>query len=199
MVPAIPDNGRPAGTDRGWRRGEGCKLSRAINDFAAHHRQHRLQTLDFLRWDGEVVSGKHSEVRKLPCGNRPFHAILTGEPCASDGVQSQRLHPVKAVRLRVKRHATDCFAAHQPVERNPWIVTCHSRPVRLGSDRNAHLDHFPYRRRALGRPRAVAVDKVFTLKCHPVLNCDAALQCPDSLDVTVGNRLGVIEEPSKAF
>ena len=48
---------------------------------------------------------------------------------------------------------------------------------------------------ALGLSRAVALDKVFALKRHPVLHRDAAAQRFDPLDVAIGDGLAVIEEP----
>ena len=53
-------------------------------------------------------------------------------------------------------------------------------------------------RRPLGRLRPVAVDEVLALVGHPVLDGDAAAERLDPLEVPVGHRLGVVEEPVQA-
>ncbi len=45
--------------------------------------------------------------------------------------------------------------------------------------------------------RAVALDEILALKCHPVLNGDTAAECFDAFDVAIGDRLAVVEEPVK--
>ena len=45
---------------------------------------------------------------------------------------------------------------------------------------------------------AVAVDEVLALEGHAVLDGDAAAQRLDPLQVPLGDRLGVVEEPAQA-
>ena len=45
---------------------------------------------------------------------------------------------------------------------------------------------------------AVAVDEVLALERHAVLDRDAAAERLDALEVAVGDRLGVVEEPAQA-
>ncbi len=46
---------------------------------------------------------------------------------------------------------------------------------------------------------AVAINKVLTLKRHPVLNCNAAAQRSYTLDVSVGDRFTMVEEPVQSI
>ena len=61
-----------------------------------------------------------------------------------------------------------------------------------------HRQHAGDRRGPLGRRGAVAVDEILPLVGHPVLDGDAAAEGLDPLEVPVGHRLGVVEEPVQA-
>src|SRR5258705_12132884 len=74
----------------------------------------------------------------------------------------------------------------------------HARGVRAGADGPACLKHSPDRRSSFCLPTAVAINKVLTLKRHPVLNRNAAAQRFYTLDVAVGDRFTMVKEPVEA-
>ena len=50
-----------------------------------------------------------------------------------------------------------------------------------------------------GRAMAVALDEILALKGHAVLDRDAAAERGDALDISIVDRLGMIEEPVQAL
>ena len=100
--------------------------------------------------------------------------------------------------FRVERQPADRLARDQPVQADPRVVARDPRGVGPRRDRDAHLQHPGNGGRPLGRLRPVAVDEVLSLVRHPVLDGDAAAQRLDPLQVPVGDRLGVVEEPVQA-
>jgi hypothetical protein len=73
--------------------------------------------------------------------------------------------------------------------------TGHTRAVRPRPNGQAHLQHAADGRRALRLLDTVALDEGFALKRHAALDGDATAEGFDALDVAVGDRLAVIEEP----
>ena len=98
---------RPLGQHWNGRRRQRRKVSRRVHHLAVHHRQHRLDPLDFLFRDAEVVFRQHHQVGKLALLNAPFLALLAGKPRASRRPQFQRHVARQAVAVVVHRHPAD--------------------------------------------------------------------------------------------
>src|SRR5688500_5617536 len=197
-IAAVLLDRRPIGTD-GQRLGsELRKIAGRVHHLAVYDRHERLDSLDLLFGNCEVVGRQRGEVCQLADFDGPLLVLLAGEPRAADGVAPQGFRPVEPVRLRVERRATHRLAANEPVQGYPWVVAGDARAVRTCADRDLHLQHPTDRRRVLGRLFAIAVDKVLALKSHSVLNGDAAAKRLDALDAFLRDGLGVIEKPTQA-
>ena len=198
VVAAVRLDRRPVRADRQRRRGQPLELPGPVHHLAADDRQHRLDPLDLLLGDGEIVRRQHREVRQLADLDGALLVLLAREPRAAHGVAAQRFRAVQPVRLGVQRRAADRLARDQPVQRHPRVVAGHAGRVGPRPDRHAHRQHPADRRRVFRRLLAVAVDEVFALEGHAVLDGDAAAQRLDPLEVPLGDRLGVVEEPAQA-
>jgi len=86
-VAAVSGDRRPLGHHWEWWRREACKVAYAVDDFATYKCKYRVQPLNFLLRDGEVIGRQHSEVRELARHYRPLLARLIREPRAAHGIQ----------------------------------------------------------------------------------------------------------------
>ena len=171
-----------------------------VHDLPAHHRQHRLDGRDPPLGHGEIVLGQHGEVGQLARLQRAPLRPPRSRTTPAAWVYSRRARSrSEPVRLRVERQAAHGPPRDQPVQADPRVVARHPRGVRPGRRPGCPSPASSGdRRRPLGRLRPVAVDEVLALVRHPVLDGDAAAQRLDPLEVPVGHRLGVVEEPVQA-
>src|SRR5262249_50673908 len=107
---------RPIG-QYGWRRWI-VLLERpaAVNDFAVHDGQYRLDCLNAVFRNCEIILGQHDHIGQLPYFEHSLFLFLPAEPGATDSKKSQRIHATQAVRLRIKSCAAQRFARDQPPE-----------------------------------------------------------------------------------
>src|SRR6202040_3906646 len=136
-----------------------------------------------------------NQIGELPWGNCATFPFLPRHPCAALGIQPKGFLPREQCIFWIKPKATDCLSGRHPVEGNERVIAGDARRIRARSDRHAHFKHAPKRWRTLGGFRAIAIDEVFTLEGHAMLNCDPASERLDALDIPIRNRFAMIEEP----
>src|SRR5439155_26311692 len=122
----------------------------------------------------------------LARGERSFFAALAREPTAPLCVKAERFFAVEAIPFRIQRSAADCLAGDQPIQGNPGVIAGDSSGVCSGSDGNSKFEHFANWRRSLSGLFTIALDEVFTLVSHAVLDRDASTECLYPLEVSVG-------------
>ena len=70
--------------------------------------------------------------------------------------------------------------------------------IRAGADRDAHFHHAPNGWRAFRCAVAVAFDEILALISHSVLDRDATAELCDPVDITIIDRLRMIDDPVQA-
>ncbi|MNX89536.1 hypothetical protein D3C86_1215540 [compost metagenome] len=170
-----------------------------MHDLAGHQGEDGLDPLDGVLARREVVLGEDAEVREAAGLEPPLHRLLVGEPGAALGVEPERLHAVQAVTCRVQLGPAQGLAAHEPVEREPWVVAGDTGGIRARPQGDPRLAHGLDGRGVCGLLLAVAGDEVLALEGHPVLDGDPAAQRLDARQVARRHRLGVVEEPAQAI
>ncbi|MOA00021.1 hypothetical protein D3C78_1193650 [compost metagenome] len=196
-LPVAGDLGhrRPLGHHRQLRRAELVELGGGVDHLAVDHGEHRLDPLDRLRLDVEEVRRQRRQVGQLAHLDLALLALFAGEPGAAVGEQFQCSFPGQP--LRVDLHPTDGLATGQPVQRGPGVVAGHPGGIGSGAHWHALRKHALDRRGVFGGLLAVAVDEVFPLESHAVLDGDATAEGLDPLDVARSDGFGVIEQPGK--
>src|SRR6266436_1783486 len=199
---AIPPehlDGRPFRKHRERRRRVRAEFLCRVDNLSAYDREYGFDAFDVLFGDGKVIIGKHSEVSELAWGKGAFLAGLTREPTAALRVKPQGLFATEAIPLGIHRGAADCLSGDQPIQGNPGIIAGDSSGVCSGSDGDSKFEHFANWRRSLSGLFAIAVDEVFTLVSHAVLDRDASTECLYPLEVSVGDSFAMIEKPVQPF
>src|SRR5215475_4983784 len=186
---------RPVGAGRrgGWRKLR--EFLCGMYNLAADYRQNGFELLDLFLGNREVIGRQDGQVGELAGNDRSFLVFFGREPCASDRIQPQGFHAIEPVLLRIKIQPADGVARNEPVKRDEWVIARDTGRVSARADRQAGIQHSLDRRRALGLLGAIAIYEVFALKRHTILNRDAASQRLDPIDVAVGDRFAVVEEP----
>src|SRR5712691_13140561 len=78
----------------------------------------------------------------------------------------------------------------------PRVVARRAGAVRAGADEEPGVEHGPDRRGGRGGRCAVALGERAALEYHAVLDRDRSAERLDAIQVALGDRLGVVEEPS---
>ena len=190
---------RPLRQHRDRRRRQRREVTGGVHHFAINHRQHRLNAFDLLFRDAEVVFRQHHQIGKLTGGQTAFLALLAGEPGAARRPQLQRDIARQAVGVVIHRHPANGAPGDQPVQRGPRVIAGDAGRIGAQPHRHVQRQHLCYRRGMFHRLFAVAIDKIFALEGHPMLHRNTAPQRLHPLNVTLGNGLGMIEEPVQAI
>src|SRR6266853_3691700 len=190
---------RPFRKHRERRRRVRAEFLCRVDNLAAYDREYGFDAFDVLFGDGKVIIGKHSEVSELAWGKGAFFAGLTREPTAALRVKPQGFFATEAIPFGIQRDAADCLSSDQPIQGNPGVIAGDSSSVCSGSDGNSKFEHFANWRRSLSGLFTVAVDEIFTLVSHAVLDRDASTECLYSFKVSVGDGFAMIEKPVQSF
>src|SRR5258706_10714275 len=156
-----------------------------MDDFSAHDGEHGFDAFDLLVRNGEVVIRKDGEVSELAWSKGALFAGLTRKPTAALRVKPQGLFATEAIPLGIHRDAADCLAGDQPIEGNPRVIAGDSCGVCPGSHGDSKFEHFANWRCPLSGLFAIALDEVFTLVSHAVLDRDASTECLYPFKVSV--------------
>src|SRR6266436_4958662 len=167
-------DGRPFRQHRERRRRVRTEFLCRVDDFSAYDSEDRFDAFDVLVRNGEVVIRKDGEVSELAWGKGAFFARLTREPTAALRVKPQGLFATEAIPVGIHRGAADCLSGDQPIQGNPGIIAGDSSGVCSGSDGDSKFEHFANWRGSLSVLFTIAVNKVFTLVSHAVLDRDAS-------------------------
>ncbi len=187
------DHWRPVRQHRNRARAEVFEVAGGVDDLAADHGHHRLDPLDRFFFNAEEVRAQCRQVCQLADADLALLALLRREPGAAVGEQLQRGATWQT--FFVQRQTANGAAADHPVQRGPRVVAGHAGGVGAGANRHAFGEHALDRWRGFGSLFAVAIDEVFTLERHAILNRDTAAQRFHTLDVLRGDGFGVVEEP----
>src|SRR6202040_4040603 len=87
---------------------------------------------------------------------------------------------------------------NEPGECDPGVIRGDTRCICPGAHRKAASQHSLNGRRALRGGAAVALDEVFPLERHAMLNGDAAAEFGYAVDIAIRDRFAVIEEPMQS-
>src|SRR5215468_5938147 len=120
-----------------------------MNNLSTDDREYRFDGLDVFLRDGKIIVGERNEISQLTRNKRAFLSAFAGKPTAALSVEPQCFLAAEAILFRIHRNATDGFSSDQPIERDPRVVTRHTRGIRARADRNPKLQHFPNRWRSL--------------------------------------------------
>ena len=94
LIAAKVRHRRPGGADSRERgRRERVERLRGIDHLAGHHGQQRLDVLNLLFGDGEIVGAEHGKVGVLAGRDAAFDGLLLAQPRAADGEQPQGFFP----------------------------------------------------------------------------------------------------------
>src|ERR1700722_4951933 len=191
---------RPVGHG-GRRRGfiEARKIASAIDHPAADDGEIGNRVGDFVLRTGEIVAVGHDQIGELAGPDAPLFAFLIGEPGDVLGPHPQRRFAVETVALRVNPQTADRLAGDEPGQRDPGIVGGDAGRVSPGRGFHAGGDDPRYGRRRLGRAGAIALDEIFALIGHAVLDGDAAAERRDPADRPVRDGFGMVEEPIQSL
>src|SRR6266404_4441213 len=192
-------DGRPFRKHRERRRRVRAEFLRRVDNLSAYDREYGFDALDVLFGDGKVIIGKHSEVSELSWGKGAFFAGLTRKPTAALRVKPQGFFATEAIPVGIQRDAADCLSSDQPIQGNPGVIAGDSSGVCTGADGDSKFEHFANWRCSLSGLFTIAVDEVFTLVSHAVLDRDASTECLYPFKVSVGNRFAMIEKPVQPF
>src|SRR5207249_7819122 len=91
----------------------------AVYDLSPDHGQERLDFLDPVLGNLEIVGGKDREVGKLPGLQRAFPSLLARDPGAARRIQAQRLAAIEKVPLALQLRAAQRLAGDEPVQTDP--------------------------------------------------------------------------------
>src|SRR5260370_27969459 len=149
-----------------------------MNDCSTNNGEHGLDALDLLFGDGEVIVRESDKVGQLTGSKRAFLAALAGKPTAALGVESQRLLAAETILAGIQGDSADCLASHQPVKGDPWVVAGHTRGVGASAYRDTKLQHSSNGRGSFDSSLTIALNEVFTLVGHAMLDRDAAAERP---------------------
>src|SRR6266436_2697580 len=166
-------DGRPFRQHRERRRRVRTEFLCRVDDFSAYDSEDRFDAFDVLVRNGEVVIRKDGEVSELAWSEGAFFARLTREPTAALRVKPQGFFATEAIPVGIHRHATDCLSGDQPIEGNPRVIAGDTCSVCSCANGDSKFEHFANWRRSLSGLFAIAVDKVFALVSHPMLNGDS--------------------------
>src|SRR5579859_2080715 len=190
---------RPFRQHRERRRRVRAKFLYCVDNLSAYDREYGFDAFDVLVRNSEVIIRKDGEVSELARGKGTFFARLTREPTAALRVKPQGLFATEAIPLGIHRDAADSLSGDQPVQGNPRIVAGDSSGVCSGSDGDPKFEHFANWRCLLSGLFTIAVDEVFALVSHAVLDRDASTECLYPFEVPVGDGFAMIEEPVQPF
>src|SRR5882672_8677709 len=192
-------DGRPFRKHRERRRRVRAEFLGCVDDFSVYDSEDRFDTFDVLVRNGEIVICEHGEVSELARGKGAFFARLTREPTAALRVKPQGFFATEAIPVGIQRDATDCLSGNQPIEGNPRVIAGDTCRVCSCANGDSKFEHFANWRRSLSGLFAIAVDEVFTLVSHAVLDRDASTECLYSFKVSVGDGFAMIEKPVQSF
>src|SRR6266478_1585139 len=99
----------------------------------------------------------------------------------------------------IQRGAADCLSGDQPIQGNPGVIAGDSSRICSGSDGYSKFKHFANWRCSLSGLFTIALDEVFALVSHPMLNGNSAAQCSNAFEVPVRNGFAMIEKPVQSF
>src|SRR5436190_21902540 len=178
-------DGRPFRKHRERRRRVRAEFLCCMNDFSVHYGKHGFDMFDVLVRNGEVVLRKDGKVSELAWAKGAFFAGLTREPTAALRVKPQGLFATEAIPVGIQRGAADCLSGDQPIQGNPGVIAGDASGVCSGSDGDSKFEHFANWRRSLSGLFTIAVDEVFALVSHPMLNGNSTAQCSNAFEVPV--------------
>src|SRR5260221_4814306 len=170
-----------------------------MDDFSAHDGEHGFDAFDVLVRNGEVVIRKDGEVSELAWSKDVFFAALARKPTAALRVKPQGFFATEAIPVGIHRDAADCLSGDQPIEGNPRVITGDSCGVCSCAHGDSEFEHFANWRGSLSGLFTIALDEVFTLVSHPMLNGDSPAQCSNAFEVPVRNGFPMIGKPTQAF
>src|SRR6266498_5241074 len=192
-------DGRPFRKHRERRRCVRAEFLGCVDDLSAYDSEYGFDAFDVLVRNGEVVIRKDGEVSELAWGKGPFFARLTREPTAALRVKPQGLFATETIPVGIHRDATDCLSGDQPIEGNPRVIAGDTCSVCSCANGDSKFEHFANWRRSLSGLFTIAVDEVFTLVSHAVLDRDASTECLYPFEVSVGDSFAMIEKPVQPF
>src|SRR6266699_3679759 len=195
---AIPPehlDGRPFRKHRERRRRVRAEFLCRVDNLSAYDREYGFDAFDVLFGDGKVIIGKHSEVSELTWGKGAFFAGLTRKPTAALRVKPQGFLATETIPLGIHRDAADCLSGDQPIKGNPRVIAGDASGVCSRANGDSEFEHFTNWRCSFSGLFAIAVDKVFALVSHPMLNGNSAAQCSNALEVPIRNGFAMIEKP----
>src|SRR5882724_10934562 len=176
-------DGRPFRKHRERRGRVRAEFLGCVDDLSAYDSEYGFDAFDVLVRNGEVVIRKDGKVGELAWGKGAFFARLTREPTAALRVKPQGLFATEAIPVGIQGDAADCLSSDQPIQGNPGVIAGDSSGVCSGSDGNSKFEHFANWRCSLSGLFTIAVDEVFALVSHPMLNGNSAAQCSNAFEV----------------
>src|SRR6266540_4249845 len=192
-------DGRPFRQHRERRRRVRAEFLGCMDDLSAYDSEYGFDAFDVLVRNGEVVIRKDGKVSELAWGKGALFAGLTREPTAALRVKPQGLFATEAIPVGIHRDAADCLSGDQPIQGNPGVIAGDSSGVCSGSNGDSKFEHFANWWCSLSGLFTIAVDEVFTLVSHAVLDRDASTECLYPFEVSVGDGFAMIEKPVQPF
>src|SRR5579862_2686213 len=192
-------DGRPFRKHRERRGRVRAEFLGCVDNLSAYHSEHGLDALDILISNCEVVIRKDGEVSELSWAKGAFFDGFTREPTAALRIKPQSFFATEAIPLGIHRNAADGLAGDQPIEGNPGVIASDSSGVCSGADGDPKFEHFADWRRSLRGLFTVAVDEVFALVSHAVLDGDPSTECLYPFEISLGDGFAMIEKPVQSF